>query len=555
MPNNEDDACAICEIDRGFKQNPIMFCDGEDCNLPVHKDCYGVVKVPQGDWFCARCENIRMKKPAENICCSQQSGAFKHTVMPGKFMHVLCARWNRDVDHKVEPYAVNKRDIGKHTCYVCKNSGICIPCERQGCDKAFHATCGIDLGLIETGKHLPSRYELLCEEHTYTNVARERVRRRTEAREKRQRQREESAEEEEEDEEEEEAEGEDEDEEESQDEEKDKDYDEEDEDMVAPRRKPGPGKRRATAPHGRRSGPIALFMSDQSESEGEGTANKIKKQAKAEGEVKPEPMDEDLRPSDNIKTTAGLSVRGRLEAKQRKVEQARLSSNSNTNGNTKKPALALDPKPATVIPSPPAPKQKLPNKAHLHTNPVNARPPPVVNGFKRPSAPSAPILRDLDEVENGIRNPQRRSIAGPSTPTTGTSPVIPFSPENGKTSHTPQSPQEVIQQMQSLLNAFTQTHSPTPSEQLTPQPRARPADPALQAELIKLREEGRRYAEFKQTVARVFQNLGVRLPEGPSPTNARIEDYVAKLDSITTRTGAITEEERSRIANMTKNFY
>lgn len=34
--------------------------------------------------------------------------------MPGKFMHVLCARWNRDVDHKVEPYAVNRREIGKH---------------------------------------------------------------------------------------------------------------------------------------------------------------------------------------------------------------------------------------------------------------------------------------------------------------------------------------------------------------------------------------------------------------------------------------------------------
>lgn len=111
--------------------------------------------------------------------------------------------------------------------------------------------------------------------------------------------------------------------------------------------------------------------------------------------------------------------------------------------------------------------------------------------------------------------------------------------------------------MQSLLNTFAQTHSPSPEQQqqLTPQPRARLTDPGLQAELNKLREEGRRYAEFKQTVARVFQNLGVRLPEGPSPTNARIEDYVAKLDSITTRTGAITEEERSRIASMTKNFY
>lgn len=241
---------------------------------------------------------------------------------------------------------------------------------------------------------MPSRYELLCEEHTYANVARERVRRRTEAREKRQRQREESAEEvDDEDEEEEEPEAENEDdEEEDKDEEKDKDYDEEDEDMVAPRRKPGPGKRRATAPHGRRSGPIALFMSDQSESEGEGMANKVRK------EVKLEPMDEDPRPSDNIKTTAGLSVRGRLEAKQRKVEQARLNSNGTTNGNnSKKPVLALDPKPATVIPSPPAPKQKLPNKAHLHSNPVSARPPSTANGFKRPSAP---VIRDLDEVSS-----------------------------------------------------------------------------------------------------------------------------------------------------------
>lgn len=34
--------------------NPIIFCDG--CDIGVHIGCYGIDKVPEGQWFCWSCK-------------------------------------------------------------------------------------------------------------------------------------------------------------------------------------------------------------------------------------------------------------------------------------------------------------------------------------------------------------------------------------------------------------------------------------------------------------------------------------------------------------------
>ena len=42
--------CCICEISDATDVDPLVYCD--ECNLAVHKLCYGISQIPDGDWFC-----------------------------------------------------------------------------------------------------------------------------------------------------------------------------------------------------------------------------------------------------------------------------------------------------------------------------------------------------------------------------------------------------------------------------------------------------------------------------------------------------------------------
>jgi len=52
----DDEMCEMCSGLESTRKNPILFCDGKDCNFAVHKECYSVARVPRGDWFCRDCE-------------------------------------------------------------------------------------------------------------------------------------------------------------------------------------------------------------------------------------------------------------------------------------------------------------------------------------------------------------------------------------------------------------------------------------------------------------------------------------------------------------------
>ncbi|CAO3701442.1 unnamed protein product [Rhizopus stolonifer] len=168
--SSDEDACDICNGDKSSKKNPIIFCDGEDCNLPVHKMCYKVDEVPEDDWFCQRCDNKIKNKPVKIVCCPTETGAAKHTVTFGDFMHVVCATWNKEIMSDLEPYSFNKRLLNQKTCIFCKKSrGLCVECEEKDCSNAFHVTCGINNGLITPAIDKPLQYKTKCDQHQPTS--------------------------------------------------------------------------------------------------------------------------------------------------------------------------------------------------------------------------------------------------------------------------------------------------------------------------------------------------------------------------------------------------
>ncbi|KAG6941144.1 jade family PHD finger 2, partial [Chelydra serpentina] len=50
---DEDVVCDVCRSPEGEDGNEMVFCD--KCNVCVHQACYGILKVPIGNWLCRTC--------------------------------------------------------------------------------------------------------------------------------------------------------------------------------------------------------------------------------------------------------------------------------------------------------------------------------------------------------------------------------------------------------------------------------------------------------------------------------------------------------------------
>lgn len=65
-----DGYCHVCFVEDSLEQNPIVFCD--NCNIAVHKDCYYIDIIPEGNWYCDLCKYIMehpgVEKPRCCIC-------------------------------------------------------------------------------------------------------------------------------------------------------------------------------------------------------------------------------------------------------------------------------------------------------------------------------------------------------------------------------------------------------------------------------------------------------------------------------------------------------
>eukprot|EP00984_Skeletonema_dohrnii_P032451 scaffold26657_cov130-Skeletonema_dohrnii-CCMP3373.AAC.2 len=184
LDQDMDAVCDICFDGEVTPENQIIFCD--TCNVAVHQGCYGIDKVPSGNYFCRACTHFDIDKeflaaerrrgprtkptrPHINCeLCPRRHGAFVLVQSPesanreptdkpkkAKWVHVSCAKWHGmnyvDIERKdkIEDVTVLKnwfKDAG-HKCCLCDSGiGALHQCRHEGCDMWLHLTCGRSIG-------------------------------------------------------------------------------------------------------------------------------------------------------------------------------------------------------------------------------------------------------------------------------------------------------------------------------------------------------------------------------------------------------------------------
>ncbi|XP_045531017.1 protein AF-10-like isoform X4 [Pieris brassicae] len=173
--------CCVCSDERGWPDNPLVYCDGNGCTVAVHQACYGIIAVPTGPWFCRKCESPETKGKVRCELCPSKSGALKRTDTGG-WAHVVCALYIPEVRFgnvtSMEPIVLRLIPPERYNkiCYICQdlgkthraNAGACMQCNKSGCRQQFHVTCAQALGLLceEAGNYLDNvKYCGYCQHH------------------------------------------------------------------------------------------------------------------------------------------------------------------------------------------------------------------------------------------------------------------------------------------------------------------------------------------------------------------------------------------------------
>ncbi|XP_037039452.1 protein AF-10-like isoform X4 [Bradysia coprophila] len=173
--------CCVCSDERGWPENPLVYCDGQNCTVAVHQACYGIVTVPTGPWFCRKCESQERSARVRCELCPSRDGALKKTDNQG-WAHVVCALYIPEVRFgnvtTMEPIILQliPQERYSKTCYICQeigkgskaHVGACMQCNKSGCKQQFHVTCAQALGLLceEAGNYLDNvKYCGYCQHH------------------------------------------------------------------------------------------------------------------------------------------------------------------------------------------------------------------------------------------------------------------------------------------------------------------------------------------------------------------------------------------------------
>jgi len=154
--DDQNAMCAICQEGEAGGRNLIAFCDR--CNVAVHTFCYYVHSLPEGNWYCRSCDDIRamgLKESLERCCalCPVVGGAVISTDS-GDWAHVSCCKWlglvNRQGRVPTLPPRLQKLRRKYGNQYSCSVTGCpephyggLVPCGEKGCPRFFHPSCGL----------------------------------------------------------------------------------------------------------------------------------------------------------------------------------------------------------------------------------------------------------------------------------------------------------------------------------------------------------------------------------------------------------------------------
>ncbi|XP_051955285.1 protein Jade-1-like [Xyrauchen texanus] len=169
---DEDVVCDVCRSPEGEDGNEMVFCD--KCNICVHQACYGILKVPQGNWLCRTCA---LGVQPKCLLCPKRRGALKPTRSGTKWVHVSCALWIPEVSigcpEKMEPITKVSHIPASRwalSCSLCREHiGTCIQCSMPSCIVAFHVTCAFEHGLemrTTLAENDEVRFKSYCLEHS-----------------------------------------------------------------------------------------------------------------------------------------------------------------------------------------------------------------------------------------------------------------------------------------------------------------------------------------------------------------------------------------------------
>lgn len=169
------DVCCVCS-DEPDEENPLVYCDGEGCQVAIHPDCHGYPlskSIPEGEWFCDRC----LAREPDAVCalCGKTGGAMKRTT-DWRWAHLLCAMWvpeaffrNPDGSDAIDVLRIPKFRW-ELVCSICdRNVGACVECSDANCSRSFHVTCASDEDLwlqYKSVKNGPDVVFGLCAQHT-----------------------------------------------------------------------------------------------------------------------------------------------------------------------------------------------------------------------------------------------------------------------------------------------------------------------------------------------------------------------------------------------------